>query len=83
MGEKVSKDQVHMRFLECLEQVNQAIQGTDDFQLMMGNVLDAILSIFGCDRAFLHYPCDPDAASWRIPMERTKAEYPGALAANL
>jgi PAS domain S-box-containing protein len=45
---------------------------------MMRDVLDEVLSIFDCDRAFLVYPCDPDASSWQVPMERTKPEYPGA-----
>jgi PAS domain S-box-containing protein len=83
MRAKIKKDEDHLRFLKCLEQVNQAIQSTGDLQQMMGNVLDALLAIFDCDRAFLHFPCDPDAASWRIPMERTRAEYPGAHAENL
>lgn len=83
MRGKTKEYQDHLRFLKSLEQVNQALQGTSDLQQMMCNVLDAILSIFDCDRAFLHYPCDPNAASWRIPMERTKAEYPGAHAAGL
>jgi nitrogen-specific signal transduction histidine kinase/ActR/RegA family two-component response regulator len=50
---------------------------------MMSDVLDEVLSIFDCDRAFLDYPCDPDAASWSAPMERTKPEYPGAHAESL
>jgi len=47
---------------------------------MMTDVLDAALSIFKSDRAWLLYPCDPEADSWRVPMERTVPEYPGALA---
>jgi hypothetical protein len=54
------------------------MQGTTDLERMMSDVLDVVLSVFGCDRAFLSYPCDPDAVSWRIPMERAKPEYQGA-----
>ena len=50
---------------------------------MMSDVLDVVLSIFDCDRAFLLYPCDPEAAAWQVPMERTRPEYPGALALGL
>ncbi|MCB0212493.1 MAG: PAS domain S-box protein, partial [Anaerolineae bacterium] len=30
--------------------------------------------------ASLVYPCNPEAASWGVPMERTRPEYPGAHA---
>jgi PAS domain S-box-containing protein len=72
--------QAHLWFLESLDRVNRAIQGTNDLEQMMGAVLDAVLSIFACDRAWLVYPCDPGAATWTAPMERTRPEYPGALA---
>ncbi len=78
MDEERDNYQDHLRFLENLDKVNQAIQGKKDIQKMMYAVLDAVLSIFDCDRAFLLYPCDPDATSWRVPVERTKDEYPGA-----
>ncbi|MBE2199168.1 MAG: PAS domain S-box protein [Anaerolinea sp.] len=73
----------HLWFLESLDQVNRAIQGTNDLDQMMGDVLDAMLTIFACDRASLVFPCDPEAASWHVPMERTLPEYPGALALGI
>lgn len=75
--------QSHLRFLESMDRVNRAIQGSNDLEAAMNNVLDAVLSIFDCDRAFLVYPCDPEADSWSVPMERTRPEYPGALALGL
>src|SRR5262249_16158545 len=42
--------------------------------------LDAVLGVFGCDRAFLIHPCDPSAPSFRATMERTRPEHPGLLA---
>lgn len=74
---------IHLRHLENMDLVNRAIQGTNDLEQMMGDVLDVTLSIFSCDRVWLLYPCDPDAASWRVPMERTRPEYPGANALGL
>jgi PAS domain S-box-containing protein len=47
---------------------------------MMSDVLDAALSIFASDRAWLVYPCDPAAPSWRAAMERTRPNWPGAFA---
>lgn len=73
----------NLHFFESMDRVNRAIQGAHDLDQMMGDVLDVVLAIFDCDRAFLFYPCDPEAPSWRIPMERTKPEYPGALSLGL
>ena len=53
--------QAHLWFLESMDQVNRAIQGTNDLEQMMSDVLDAMLAIFNCDRAWLVYPCDPEA----------------------
>ncbi|MDO9068576.1 MAG: PAS domain S-box protein [Deltaproteobacteria bacterium] len=68
----------HLRYFESMDRVNRAIQGTNDIENMMSDVLDAVLTIFDCDRAFLMYPCDPEAATWSVPMKRTRPEYPGA-----
>ena len=73
----------HLWFLESMDQVNRSIQGTNDLEQMMSDVLDAVLSIFNCDRAWLVYPCDPEAASWKVPMEHTRPEFPGAFALGL
>jgi PAS domain S-box-containing protein len=72
----------HLRFFECMDRVNRAIQGASDLEQMMESVLDAVLSAFDCDRAWLMYPCDPTAQVLRVPMERTKPDHPGALALN-
>ncbi len=68
----------HLRFFEYMDQINRAMQGTNDLEQMMSDVLDLVLSILECDRAFMMYPCDPEAVTWRVPMERNKPEYPGA-----
>ena len=73
----------HLSFLERMDQVNRAIQGTNDLEQMMSDVLDAVLSVFHCDRAWLVYPCDPNAASWKVPMEHVRPEFPGAFALGL
>jgi PAS domain S-box-containing protein len=73
----------YLRHLETMDRVNRIIQETGDLEQMMSDVLDAMLAVFDCDRAFLLYPCDPEAPSWQVPMERTRPEYPGALAQGL
>ena len=79
----VQEQLAHLQFIKNLDQVNRAIQGTNDLEQMMSDVLDVVLSIFDCDRAWLVYPCDPETTSWCAPMERTKPQYPGALALGL
>ena len=49
---------------ESMDLVNRAMQGTNDIEQMMKDVLDTLLSVFECDRAFLVYPCDPEAVTW-------------------
>jgi PAS domain S-box-containing protein len=75
--------QTHLWFLESMDKVNRAIQGTNDFEQMTSDVLDAVLSIFACDRAWLVYPCDPQASSWRAAMEHTRPDFPGAFALGI
>jgi len=72
--------QTHLWFLESMDKVNRAIQGTNDLEQMMSDVLEVVLSIFACDRAWLVYPCDPEARTWRAAMEHTQPDYPGAFA---
>ena len=75
--------QAHLWFLESMDQVNRAIQGTNDLEQMMSDVLDVVLAIFNCDRAWLVYPCDPEAASWKVPMEHARPEFPGIFTLGL
>ena len=70
--------QANLHFFECMDRINLAMQETCDLETMMSQVLGATLSIFKCDRAWLMHPCDREAATWRVPMERTRPEYPGA-----
>jgi len=72
--------QANLRYFECLDRINLAIQETNDLERMLSQVLDATLAIFGCDRAWVIHPCDPQAPTWQALMERTRPEYPGALA---
>jgi len=70
----------HLWFLESMDRINRAMQGTNDLEQMMSDVLDAVLEVFACDRAWLIYPCDPEAPSWRAVMEHTRPQFPGAFA---
>ncbi len=73
----------HLRFLQQMDRVDRSITGSSDLQQMLSNVLETVYSIFQSDRAWLLYPCDPDAPSFHVPMEHNRPEYPGALELNL
>lgn len=67
----------HIWFLESMESINRAIREAASLENMMTDVLDEVLSIFACDRAWLLFPCDPEAPCWRVPLERCRPEWPG------
>ena len=61
-------------FLESLDQINRAIQDTDDFE-QMSRVLETVLSILGCDRARIVYPCDPDSKTVRTVADSARPAF--------
>jgi PAS domain S-box-containing protein len=75
--------EANLWLLESMDKVNRAIQGTSDLKQMTSDVLDTVLTIFACDRAWLVYPCDPEAPSWRAAMEHTRPGFPGAFALGI
>ena len=76
------KLQQHVYHLESLTTLGKASNETQDMKQMMENALQVTLSVFNCDRAWLLYPCEPDAPSWRVPMEVTTPEYPSTNILN-
>jgi len=67
-----------LKILESLETLNQIIFTETSLEGVLEHSLRAFLDFFECDRAWLLYPCDPDAATYRIPMEQTRPKWPGA-----
>src|SRR5580658_9242193 len=63
-GQTEESGQDRLWYLEGMDRVNQAIQDTEDPE-QTTHVLDTVLSIFGCDRAWITYPCDPESKTWR------------------
>jgi len=75
--------QDHVWFLENMDRLNRAMQGSDDLEQVLRDVFDEMLAIFVCDRAFLLSPCDPAAGRWQALMERTQPECPGIFVLGL
>ena len=72
----------YIYFLESLRDINHIVHESDNLKSMMSDVLDKTLAVLRCDRAWLLYPCDPDAKKWSIPMSRNTPEYPGLTPAD-
>ena len=70
----------HIHFLETMERIDRALHEDTDTDDMLSNTVEAVRQAFGADRAWLLYPCDPEALTYRVPVERTVPEYPGANA---
>ncbi|MFH2039762.1 MAG: PAS domain S-box protein, partial [Chloroflexota bacterium] len=68
----------HICYLERLGRVDRVIKQEIDVDKYLWNIIQTVFSIFDCDRAWLFYPCDPDAPSFRVPVEISRPEYPGA-----
>jgi transcriptional regulator with GAF, ATPase, and Fis domain len=66
---------MQMNYLQYMAKINSIIQRETELEKMLEDILDNILSIFNCDRSWLVYPCDPDAESWKIVMQRSRKEY--------
>jgi len=69
--------QYRLWFLDGMDRINSALQGTDDFE-QMGDVLNAVISIFRCDRAWIVSPCDPESRTWRTVAECAAPKFAGA-----
>jgi PAS domain S-box-containing protein len=77
------ENKAYIRFLESLERVDRAIKQETNVEQMLSHIIRTVFAIFDCDRAWLFYPCDPDAPTFRVPMEMCRPEYPGAMVLNV
>ena len=66
-----------LRLLDVLDRITQAGFASENMEDVLSSVLDLVLDVFDADRAWFLYPCDPDAPSWHVPLERTRPEWPG------
>ncbi len=73
-------EQQNLSYLDALYRISQIIFLQDEMQEMLSKILQEILEIFSCDRAWLLYPCDPDTKEWSVPAEQTRPEWLGANA---
>jgi signal transduction histidine kinase len=71
--------QAQLWFFESLDGINRAIQSGGELEPMMGEVLDVVLTVFACDRAWLVDRSHREAGSHRVRIERTRPGYTGVV----
>jgi diguanylate cyclase (GGDEF)-like protein/PAS domain S-box-containing protein len=75
---QISADLAHrLRVLDVLDKITQVSLANETMEEVMRGILDLVLNVFHADRAWFLYPCDPNALSWGVPMERSLPEWPG------
>ena len=71
-------NELHVKFLKNLNLIDTVLRKSVTVDQMMSDVLQVVLDMYQADRAWLLFPCDPDAEQWSVPMECVRPEYPGA-----
>lgn len=72
----------NLHFFESMDNVNRAMQKAQELDRMLSDVLDHVIAIFDCDRAFLRFPLSDSAPTWQVPMQRWRSEYPPVIQTN-
>lgn len=72
----------HMHFLETMERLDSALRMDLELNEVLSEAVEVVRISFGADRCWLLTPCDPSAAAFIVPIERSTPEYPGAGASE-
>lgn len=62
-----------------LDQTCEIIRTSPDIRTFIKSLTEFVIRHFQADRSFLIYPCDPQAPSFRVPVESTVPEFPGGM----
>lgn len=74
---------VHMHFLETMERLDRDLRRSSNMDSMLSDAMETVRQAFGADRAWLLTPCDHETQTYRIPVERSAKEFPGAGATKM
>lgn len=66
------------QYFESLDEISKILSGRADLDKLLSETMKTLLNLFRVERAWLLYPCDPDASSWGVPVEVTHPDFPGA-----
>ncbi len=74
----------HLWYLESMERVNRALQGTNDLTQMVNEVLDVVLDVFECDRTVLGtYAGAPELTSLTVAARRDRPGFESPVKVGL
>jgi PAS domain S-box-containing protein len=74
-GKRVDEErQSRLWFFESMDQITRALEDTEH-PAQISHAFDKVLSVFGCDRAWMAHPCDPESPTWRTVFERASPEF--------
>ncbi len=59
----------------CFDRINKIIINAIDIRRMLNHILDTMVDVFDCDRAWILFPCNPDASFYDMTFMRTKPEW--------
>ncbi len=65
-----------LHYVWSMNEINETLEEGRDIEKMLTTALKKMLSIFDCNRAWLLYPVDLEADSFRVPFQVTTPEYP-------
>jgi len=68
----------HLSLLEDIDKISDVLATNLSPEKKILDVLETVKSMFNVDRAWLLYPCEPDAPTFSIPFEVSNPDYPGA-----
>jgi diguanylate cyclase (GGDEF)-like protein/PAS domain S-box-containing protein len=80
LKKNTAAQELRLRHLNVMEHITQINLSTERFEEVLSKLLELVLQTFDADRASLLYPCDPEAPFWGVPMECTRAQWPGLFA---
>ncbi len=72
----------YIQHLEKLQKIQDVANASPSPDSSLNNAINEIRNIFQSDRAWLLYPCNPDAEYFEVPVESFVPQYPGALSKN-
>lgn len=79
-AEMEMNDRLHR--LATMNRINRIISDGTELEATLGLLLSELSSSFGSERAWLLYPCDPQAPSIGVAIEHTHPDFPGAFASG-
>lgn len=83
LRESHRKLQINLNYFSSMDKISQTISNSSSLDSMIKGCLKNLLQIFGIDRAWMLYPCDPSSSAFEIEYEITRPGYPSIETNNM